>query len=179
MKALNFDKLIIGFNFNSNGDLPLEFIRSFQKFHSKNTQLILFVNFNTSNFNCEENITIKNLGYVESKRYKISKKLVEKFGYSRIFRVSLASIRFLLKLNIIFFKTIPRFSIPILTGIYPINVVRFFYFFKKNHFKHCFVTDTSDVVFQGNVFETDIDEKTYAFAENKRIEIRNEPFNFS
>lgn len=182
MKALNFDKLIIGFNFNSNGELPLEFIRSFQQFHSNDTQLILFVNFNTTNFNFGKNITIQNLGYVESKPYKISKKLVEKFGYSRIFRASLASIRLFLKLNIIFFKSIPRFSIPILTGIYPINVVRFFFFlnfFRKIHFKHCFVTDTSDVVFQGNVFEKGIVDKTYAFAENKRIEIRNEPFNFS
>jgi hypothetical protein len=182
MKSQKFNNLILGFCFNNKRELPTNFIKSFTYFYGEETQLIIFVNFPVSNVIYGENIQIISLNHTKSIRYRITKRVVHKYGYSRLFRFFNKLFRiFLIKGISIFNITIP-IALPVLIGLYPINVVRFFFFlnfFKQNSFKQCLITDTTDVIFQGNVFKRVSCEKVHAFAENKSIKLKNEQFNYA
>lgn len=122
--------IILGFYFNNAPELPLEFIRSFENVFDLETHLVLFVNFRPPESIFRENVEIRQVYYTKTALYKATKLVVHKYQYHRIFRLILRLNRWLLKRWIRIFSTVPNFILPILIGIYPVLVFRFFYYLK-------------------------------------------------
>jgi hypothetical protein len=172
----------LGFYFNNKAQIPIEIIRSFENCFDKKTKFILFVNFPPPITEIGSNVEIVMIGDSQTKTYYYVKEIVEKYRFTRAFRF----FHFIFRATVIGFVRhlgfVPKRFLPILLGLYPVLVIRFFYylnFLKENNFEKCLLTDTTDVIFQNDLFAKLPFKDTVVFEEKREIKIRKEPYNFS
>jgi hypothetical protein len=182
MKEKHYRNLILGIYFNNGAQLPVEFINSFESHFDLNTKLVLFVNFPPPSTGKSSNVEFVTIMHSQTFIYRFTKRMVEKYRYTRSLRFFLYLLRQIIQGFVHIGGYVPTTFLPILLAVYPINMVRFFYylnFIKKTEFNKCFFTDITDVVLQSDFFDTLNHKEMVVFAEKKEIKISMDPINFS
>jgi hypothetical protein len=177
-------KHIIGIHFSKEQNLPKVFIKSALKNADKDVELTLYTNFEKEDYGIQDKrLKIIPVKAVLNDTYRKWKDIAESDSSGkRWYRILSQLLRilsiFLIRNN----RPIPDWLVSFLFTRYAVHVARFFVYWNhllRSDIERCLYSDVTDVLLQGDVFESPIfnNSGVFAFEERLDIKIGNEEHN--